>query len=125
MFLVKFYHLVNALGTVIHKTYATKKITKEQESLLASFAAAKRLLKKHWRLLHDSGLMRKDRKYILTPSSEIYKSMITKVHGAVMSNREAYHWTKVLSHINDLDLQPEPVQNFKKVSEKLYNHTRE
>ena len=125
MFLVKIYYLVNAIGTVIHKTYATKKITKEQESLLATFASAKRLLRKHWRLLGNSGLMRTDRNYILTPSAKIYISMVTLVHGAVMSKREAYDWAKVLCHINDLELQPEAVQNFKKVSQKLYNHTRE
>lgn len=109
----------------MYKSYNTKKISKEQESMLAGFASTKRLEKKHWDLLEASGLTRKNKKYILSPSAEVYVTMITLVHLHLMSKYQRLIWLRVVGYLDSSLKHHHVVENFKKLGQKLYNHTPE
>lgn len=117
--------LTSAIGTVMYKSYNTKKISKEQESMLAVFASTKTLDKKHWDLLETSGLTRKNKKYILSPCAEVYVTMITLVHLHLMSKHQRRIWSRVVGYLDSSLKHHYVVENFKKLEQKLYNHTPE
>ena len=76
----------------------------EQENVLAKLACAKRLTKKHWRLLKASGLASSKRQWVLTPAAELFIEMITMVHGPHMEMDEAALWHNVLRWSDSPDL---------------------
>ncbi|OUU31137.1 MAG: hypothetical protein CBB97_00410 [Candidatus Endolissoclinum sp. TMED37] len=125
MILRRVYILASAIGSVMYKSYNTKKITKEQESILAMLAGQKDLVEKHWTLLESSGLTEENKNYILSPSAELYITMITLVHLHLMSECQKFVWSKVVRYLNVSSTQHDVVKNFKKLKPKLYNHTLE
>lgn len=74
----------------------SKPMSKEQEEMLAKIAMSDRMLKKHWRWLEHSGLLRKRFSWGLTKPSMIYIEMITQVHGPSMPKYQVKNWWHLL-----------------------------
>ena len=82
--------------------------TFEQEDLLARIAMSERLISKHWRLLEQSGLLRRRTRWKLSPQSIFYIKMITNVHGPKMPKAKVSIWLNVIRMCDD----PELVEQF-------------
>ncbi len=85
-----------------------KNTTHEQEEVLAKIAMSERILSKHWRLLEQSGLLRRRIRWKLSPQSIFYIKMITNVHGPKMSKTKVSIWLNILRMCDD----PELVEQF-------------
>jgi len=84
-----------AIGAV-RKYMPTKDITKEQEEMLSRIAMAPRMLKKHWRWLRSSGLIKQRYRWNLTTRALFYIEMITQVHGPSMDKDWIRSWYNIL-----------------------------
>ena len=84
-----------AIGTV-RILMNSKPMSKEQEEMLAKIAMSERMLKKHWRWLEHSGLLRKRSSWGLTKPSLFYIEMITQVHGPHMPKDQVKNWWYLL-----------------------------
>ena len=74
----------------------SRPMSKEQEEMLAKIAMSDRMLKKHWRWLEHSGLLRKRTSWGLTKPSVFYIEMITQVHGPRMPKDQVKNWWHLL-----------------------------